>query len=248
VIRWLALALGLVCGGAWACPPPSDTLLFHSCWGDARAELILLPDEPLPAVPAGARRHLVVTGAYTGKDARPGGAPKPVGLFVDGGQVINPNRARMDGVLFLPAEGPPSLHHGERVRVAGKTWTLSDAAQRLAFARTAAQAGASVLQSHLLIIEGAADVRPTLTAPRYRRRIWFTDAHGWGVWQSAEPLTLYTATARLRTALSPRMALNLDMGSFDYCRLTLAGTPTRCGLRSGAETAGLSNLLVLTLH
>jgi len=244
--RW-ALALGLLAGAAAACPPPAPDLLFHSCWGRARAELILLPDETLPdRASAG---QLLVTGVYTGTEPRGTGTPKPVGLFVDGGRVINPNLARMDGILILTARGQPRLQHRARAGLGAERADLADPASRHRFAHAAAAAGASVAQSHLLIVDGRPDVSPRSDAPEARRRVLFTDAAGWGVWQSGSAQTLFAATRALATAYAPRMALNLDMGGADYCWQHVGQAPARrCGLRRRGETGELSNLLSLTLE
>lgn len=247
MIRGGALALTLLAVAASACPPPAPDLLFHSCWGRARAELILLPDEALPK--STAARHLLVTGTYTGTETRGTGAPKPVGLFVDGGRVINPNLARMDGILILPAQGPPRLQHRARAGLGAERADLADPRSRRSFARAAAAAGASVAQSHLLIVDGRPDVRPRSGAPEARRRVFFTDAAGWGVWQSETALTLHAATRALVAARAPRMALNLDMGGADYCWERIGPGPAqRCGRRGRGETGDLSNLLSLTLE
>lgn len=248
MIRWLVLALGLIAGAAGACPPPSETLLFHSCWGTAEAELVLLPEDALPAR-GDATLVLLVSGAYTGTVARDGDRPNPVGLFVDGGRVVNPNLARMDGILILPEDGPPELQHRARVSFAGRRHDLRRPAERHAFARAAAAAGASVLQSHLLVVDGLSDVSEQPDAPSARRRVFFTGPQGWGVWQSAGPETLFTATAQLSAAHAPRMAFNLDMGSFDYCwRGSRDRGLARCGVRGRDDLSRLSNLLALTLH
>jgi len=239
----LGLAAALAAGAAAACPEPAPTLLFHSCWGVSRAEILLVPDEGLPET----GRFIAVTGAYTAEetDTRPGGEPKPVGLFVHRGRTINPNLGRMDGVLIVDQAGHPSLHHRARVALGGETRDLSDPDTRAAFREAAEAAGASVLQSHLLIVDGVVDVRPSDDAPRFVRRMFFTDADGFGLYQTAGLRTLHEAAVEVAEAHAPRMALNLDMGSFDYCEDRLADPPRRCGLRQGENLAGLSNLLVL---
>ncbi|HSF96262.1 MAG TPA: hypothetical protein VLA52_14650 [Thermohalobaculum sp.] len=234
---------------AWACPPPSDEVLFHSCWGQARLAVALLPEDlPLPPAPQDGRR-LAITGAYTATDTRADGLPKPVGLFVHGGQVINPNLGRMDGVLIVdPATGQPELHHRARLKHGGKSYDLTVLAERRAFLAAAAADGVSSLQSHLLIVDGRIDVKPQEAAPVFVRRLLFTDEEGFGIYQTPAAQTLREAAERIARRLGPRMALNLDMGSYDFCQAADGGRDVSCGFLGRDETAKLSNLLVLTLH
>ena len=190
---------------------------------------------------------LTVTGAYTGKDRRDGDLPNPVGLFIDNGKVINPTLARMDGVLLIDAD-VLSLQHRERVAIGGARYALGDPAARRAFAERAADAGLSVAQSHLVIVEGALDARPVEDAPVAVRRLLFTDAHGYGVYQSPEAMTLFDGAEALKAELAPEMALNLDMGSYDYCVATEGYSLTNCGVLGVDDTGRLSNLLRFSLQ
>lgn len=251
MIRAAAIGLAVLTGllgsvPASACPAPAPELLFHSCWGPARAELLLVPDEVPP--PLGeADRRLTVTGVYTGRDTRPGGSPNPVGLFVDGGQVVNPTLARMDGVLLIePGSGRATLHHRARVAIGGRRHDLTDPAARARFAAEAAAAGLSVAQSHLLIVDGRLDVRARRDAPRFVRRMLFEDAHGFGIWQGSGVLTLFEAAEAIRRALAPRMALNLDMGSYDYCRFEGPGGARDCAEVPHRPMRDYSNLIAVT--
>lgn len=228
---------------ASACPAESERLLFHSCHGPAAAELLLLPEDAdaLATTPEG--ESLAVTGGYTGADTRAGGSPNPVGLFVDDGRIVSPNLARMDGILVIDADGQPRIHHGTRVPLRDATADLTDPDQRLDFADWAGENGLSVLQSHLLIADGRLDVRTQLDAPKARRRLFFTDRHGWGVYQTTDAVTLFDAAFELQQRYRPTMAINLDMGSFDYCVATGAGAPTSCGVVDPGQTGKLSNIL-----
>jgi hypothetical protein len=108
--------------------------LFHSCWGPARVSVHLLPEDlPLPP-DLSAGRGLIVTGAYTGRDTRENGQPKPVGLFIRDGALVNPNLARMDGVLIVgPGPGTPVLHHRTQVPLAGRDYDLTQLRDRRDF-------------------------------------------------------------------------------------------------------------------
>jgi hypothetical protein len=223
-------------------------LLFHSCWGQGRVAVILVPEDlPLPeAAPQGLR--LVVTGVYTAQDSRAEGLPKPVGLFVNRGTVINPNLGRMDGVLFVdPTNGQFELQHRKRLSLAGSHYDLTDLEQRRAFIAQASDLGLSVAQSHLLIVDGHVDVRPQEDAPAFVRRMLFTDNTGFGIYQTRRSRSLYDAATQLAKALTPRMALNLDMGSYDYCHRSEHGAENSCGGLDRDDTGKLSNLMVLTL-
>ena len=248
-----AAGLGLLvatflAGQAAACPPPSEALLFHSCWGAARARILLLPEDTVPPPPEHARRQLVVTGAYTATDSRADGRPKPVGLFIHDGRTVNPNLGRMDGILTVDRDGRGlALHHRRAVEISGRRHALVTLPKRRAFAEAASAAGLDVLQSHLLVIDGRLDVSRRADAPRAVRRLIFTDADGYAVFQTAGPATLYEAADAVRTRFSARMALNLDMGRHDYCRLSTGESTHSCGFRGTGDTAGLSNLLAFTL-
>lgn len=247
MIRRLAAAalLALVPAGAAACPEPGPTILFHSCWAGGHLDVVLLPED-LPLPQDGQR--LIVTGAYTSTESREGELRKPVGLFVHKGAVINPNLGRMDGVLIAdPVSGRPQLWNRTRVGLGARRFDLTDLEPRREFTVAARDAGLSVLQSHLLVVDGEVDVRPQDGAPVFVRRLLFTDAEGFGLYQSAVPLTLFDAAEEIHALLSPAMALNLDMGSYDYCqRLDVAGT-SNCGLLERGNTQKLSNLLVITV-
>jgi hypothetical protein len=237
----LLLALALASAQTRACPPPAPELLLHSCRTEARARAILLPEDPLPEP---ARPALVVTGAYTATDARAGGLAKPVGLFVHGGEVVNPNLARMDGILVIePETGALRLHHRARVPLRAETFDLRELGERRAFAEAARRAGLSVLQSHLLVVDGRVDAQPVEGAPSAVRRLLFTDGAGYGLWQSPRPMTLHEAAEALAAAHAPRMALNLDMGGHDYCWRLAPDGARSCGLLGRGETGALSNLL-----
>ncbi|MEO1493369.1 MAG: hypothetical protein AAFV19_14540 [Pseudomonadota bacterium] len=247
----LAAVLLVLSGGAEAqtrgCPEKSRNLLFHSCWGDASAEVLLLPEDADRVVADEAeRKTVVVTGAYTGKDTRSNGAHNPVGLFIDGGAVVNPNLARMDGIVLINDGQSVSIEIRSAVDLGEAEYDLTEPETRMAFAKQASERGFSVFQSHLLIKNGALDVRQTENAPVAVRRMLFTDDLGWGLWQTDGVATLYAAADGFLTEHGPVMALNLDMGSYDYC-IEYGGPAVRnCGVLAAADTAKLSNLLRLS--
>lgn len=244
--KWF-FALPVVCFSfaAHGCPEPSEIVLFHSCWGDAKAKSLLLPEESLTP-PAGFDR-LIVTGGYTGKDVRPEQKPNPVGMFIHRGRIVNPTLARMDGIVILSPGGALDIHHRSTVREGGGTHDLQDLRQRRVFQNHAAASGKTVFQSHLLISDGTLDISLRENAPRAVRRLLMADEHGFAVYQTQTPMTLFDAAEELREKLRPRMAVNLDMGGHDYCLATKQGIETNCGILARKDTAKLSNILVFSL-
>ena len=221
------------------CAKAAPDLIYASCRNpSSRAGLILLPEDQ-GATPADA---LDLTAAYTATDKREGGAPKPVGLFVRAGDVVSREYVRFDGVLTI-LQGQPKLHYRRQIRFGGDRFDLEKPEDRQRFLKDAATGGADVLQSHLLIIEGAVDTAPVAGAPRFRRRILFeTFAGEIGIFDSSpRPLTLHEAAEEVALRFAPRMALNLDMGSYDFCRRG----ETLCGALAPDETSKLSNLIRL---
>ena len=237
IIAALVLAATLTAGSSQACEAPDDEgLLYFSCAPEAK--LLLLPEDagaPDPATDA-----LTVTGAYTATDRRDGGRPKPVGLMERGGEIVSREYVRFDGVLTI-SDGRPSLHYRRRVALGGRIWDLEQSGDRAGFLGVAAAMKAAVMQSHLLIIDGALDTAPIADAPVFRRRILFQMANGAvGVWDSGgSVLTLHEAASEVHQRFAPDMALNLDMGSYDFCQ---RGADL-CGALTYAGTGKLSNML-----
>lgn len=243
-------AIHLISGQAAAgdCRPSGEALLFAACEGEATVRLILSPEE-IGALDDPPANSLTVTGAYTATDARAGGAPKPVGLFIHEGRTISLELGRMDGLLIVERDGTPRIALLADLTLDGRRHDLADLAGRREFA--AAMEGRSAMQSHLLIRDGSIDARPVEGAPRARRRLLFQRADGAiGVWDSgSRAMTLHEAAAALMEAHQPAMALNLDMGSYNYClRVDAEGRAVNCGVRGREGAEQLSNLLRLTLR
>lgn len=248
----LAALLAALAGRAQACPEPSPTMLWHSCWGEASFALHLLPEDlPLAPVAPGAER-LTVTGAYTARAPREGGHPEPVGLFLRQGELIGRHLARMDGILIVAPDGRSArIAHRGAVRLGDAVYDLSGFETRARFLREAVAARVSLIQSHLLVVDGRSDVGEVENAPAYTRRLLVEDTDGIGLWQSRWPVTLAQAARDVIAEIGPRMAMNLDMGSFDFClRERPEAAPESCGVVApdATEVAKLSNLVSLTLR
>ncbi len=223
------------------CTKEQAGLLFMSCAGDTAASVVLLRD---PAIPASSttkgERRLVITGTYTSGEAR-----EPEGFFLSSGEAYDPYLQGWDGLALIDNNGALSLHHVERVAVDDENWNLRKKAERKAFLAIAKEQGWSALQSHMLVVDGKVDTKPRDSAPRFRRRVLFTREDGsYGVYDSP-PLTLHAAALDIAERFSPVMALNLDMGSYDFCRLSVGEDVEDCGTLAEAQVGKLSNLLIL---
>lgn len=223
------------------CDSADHDLIYAACDGAARIQALLLPEDMSPTPDSA----LDVTGAYTASDKRGEGLPKPVGLFVRDGEAISREFVRFDGVLVISADDTPEIHLRSRVGLGGERFNLNETDARAAFLKAVSGAGADVMQSHLLIIDGVADVADQSGAPMFRRRILFQMENGdIGVFDSSpRALTLHDATEEVAARFAPAMALNLDMGSYDFCRRGEA----LCGALTGDGRVKLSNLLRLSV-
>lgn len=245
-LRSRLIAALAACAGLWPAAAAAE-VQGTACPGPGAAEILLAPEAlaGLDAAPPGA---ITVTGAYTAAapDLRADGHPRPVGLFIHRGRSVTPDLARMDGLLIVAADGTARIVTTAAAPMGGALHDLRRLSERRAFARAAAELGASVLQSHLLIRDGRLDLRPVEGAPRAPRRLLLADADGrLSLWRARRPVTLHEAAVEALAAQAPTMALNLDTGSFDFCvRMGPAG-PAPCGLLMREGAARLSNLLRL---
>lgn len=225
--------------------PPPQVLLIERRAGEARARILFLPDDAdaVRRVADPGATRLTVTGAYSSGD-RFG----PEGFVMRRGQALNPAPQGWDGLLLVDASGRASLHDVSRVRLGERRFNLRDRTDRRAFLSAAGRAKLSAIQSHLLINEGALDLRPIADAPRFRRRLLFETQDGRiGVFDTSPRIaTLYEAAAALLAALpQARMALNLDMGAYDFCERRIGPERRSCGLVAKIEHQKLTNLIEL---
>ncbi|MEL6979262.1 MAG: hypothetical protein AAGM38_11350 [Pseudomonadota bacterium] len=212
----------------------------------AEARLIFLPEDlaALDAPLAPNERRVLVTGAYSSGDRF-----APEGFVLRAGDARLARLQGWDGLLLVDREGRASLHHVTAVRHGGETFDLRDRPARRAFLDIAEAEAISTVQSHLLINEGALDLSPKLGAPRFRRRLLFETADGRiGVYDSSPRLlTLYEAAADLKAEQQPRFALNLDMGTYDFCELQSPDGAEQCGALDRRRIDKLTNVLAFTL-
>lgn len=243
---WAGVFLLALSGNAVAeCPPPQPTLLFASCAGTTHTELVLLAADEGVSSPSDSGRELVVTGAYTSGENH-----EPEGFVLDRGNPFDPYIQGWDGLLLLSDHGLLTLAHVERVPLGEKVYNMRDRDERREFVEEATSQNYSAIQSHLLIVDGGVDVRDQPGAPRFRRRVLFSDAEGnYGLYDSSpRALTLFEAAQEVSRLYRPEMAFNLDMGSYDYCSQSVDGLEIPCGSLERTQTGKLSNVLIFHQH
>ena len=228
----IGMALWAGAGMALADCVQSDNILISSCDRDLSVQLIQ------PASLDGVSPEIAVTGTYSSGD-RLG----IEGLAVIEGEILSRRLQGWDGVLIIGQDGQPELFNARDVRFEGRSYNIKDPDQGGALLGDVAAAGASMMQSHLLISDSVLDLRNLENAPVFYRRLFYVAQDGsFGLWQPDARLTLYDAAVMLQDELQPRMALNLDMGAYDFCRFK---NGQDCG-RLTVPMDRLTNILTFT--
>ncbi len=215
----------------------SSSVLLHSCQADMQVRLRVLPDSTQPD----STHLLTVAGTYSSGD-RFG----IEGLVLRDGTVISRRYQNWDGVLILDKNAQPRLFHAKRVTLGGTGFNLKQTVSRAGFSAKAREMSVTVLQSHLLISTGQLDLKNIEAAPKFKRRLLVTFKDGsFAVWETEHAETLYDAARQVQVELAPDMALNLDMGAYDYCVSGPKDAQKDCGLLL-VSLDRLTNLLEFT--
>lgn len=213
--------------------------------GAASVQVRFLPDETeaIDDLPAGEWERLLVTGAYSSGDRF-----APEGFVIRHGDPTHPWPQGWDGLLVTAPDGTAAIHDVTRIDMGDAWFNLRDKTERRAFVDRAGRDGLTAIQSHLLINEGVLDVHPRDGAPRFRRRLLFQlDDGRLGLWDThPRAATLHEAAVELFDALAPRMALNLDMGAYDFCEKATSNAAESCGIVDRRQMQNLTNLIEIT--
>lgn len=188
----------------------------------------------------GSNYRLVVSAIYTSP------LGMPVGLNIMDGAVINPAIQKFDGLILIDKDGQISLTHIDELEYNLKSYRIRSSLEDYQnFLQKARRDGLSVLQSHLILDHGNILIQDNAKGRKSRRRILFESSDGGlHIYDSFEKkLTLFEAAKYLKDNYEAQLAVNLDMGDFNFCTLN---TPERfknySELKSGTV---LSNLLVI---
>ncbi len=201
--------------------PTGAGILLQSCEQPTSVNLRVLPDEIVQSPD----HLLTVAGTYSSGD-RFG----IEGLVIKDGVQVSRRYQNWDGVLIIAPDGKPNIYRADDVKVDGVNYNLKDVDSRRAFIEKALESRLTVLQSHLLISNGQLDLNDVPNAPKFKRRLFVTLSDGnFSIWETEISETLYDAAVQLQTGLEPHMALNLDMGAYDYCQKGPVGEQDDCG-------------------
>ncbi len=206
-------------------------LLFHEHDVELR---ISKPEDADPT------SSLIVAGTYSSADRH---GIEGIAL-IDG--ILKSKRLQSWGGILVTDQGKAQIYPTAAVEYAGEFFDLTTSNRLYSFIELAKAKRLSVLQSHLLIHNGKLDLNYIHNAPKFVRRILFTNIDGSvGIWQSEKAETLYEATRQLRSEQNPNMAFNLDMGAYDFCRQSVDSKIENCGEPSAGIDA-LTNVISLT--
>ncbi|WP_413204165.1 hypothetical protein [Rhodospirillum sp. A1_3_36] len=186
------------------------------------------------------RNAIAMTGTYTSPQRY------PTGLFISAGRVVNPALQRWDGIVSIDAQGQISVGDLSQISINGRRLNLrNNFADFRDFLTDARRTGRTVIQSHLLVRDGASMVTAKASRTPFRRRIVFSrDDGSVGVYDSGDrALSLFDAAQEVARLGSVRFAVNLDMGAFDFCQLQRSWSGYKCGTID--DTTILSNILII---
>lgn len=188
----------------------------------------------------GSEFRLVLSGTYTSP------LGMPVGLNVLRGEVINPAIQKFDGLILLDREGQISLTHIDHLEYNLKPYRIrSSFSDYKSFLQKASKDRLSVLQSHLILNHGNILIQDNANGRKMRRRVLFaTSDGGIHIYDSFEKdHSLFDAAKFVKDTYAAQIAINLDMGDFNFCTLN---TPERfknySQLKAGTV---LSNFLII---
>ncbi len=219
-----------------------DKILFMSGNDTASMEIIFKPhgeSVDFDRIGPDDRSHLLLTGTYSSPDGQ------VEGLVIDRGTIVRPGVYPWDGILLALPGGRFEIANVSAVPTPRGTFDLKANKQhRKDFFSYAGKAGISAIQSHLLVTDGRVDVTERDNAKIFRRRLLMQDASGRiAVFDSSpDRISLYEAARIARERYGAQFAINLDMGTYDFCYMKSPGKPgTNCGL--SPDTAKLTNIL-----
>jgi hypothetical protein len=225
-----------------------NIIAFFPAHSDYQAKIIFNTEElPLYAFQnrlkkSDLRNRLIVTGTYTSP------FNTPVGLTINQGKVLNPALQKWDGILVIDYNGKAHITDINHLMY---NFTLFDIRNSykdyLTFFQIAQVNKLTIIQSHLIISNGNILIdKQNLKREKFRRRVIFqTKDNALYVYDSfKQRLTFYKLAQILKNKYNAKIALNLDMGTYNYAVLYENNREKKNYSELGSRVI-LSNFLVI---
>jgi hypothetical protein len=158
--------------------------------------------------------RIVMAGGYTAPDSLPDG------LTIVNGTVVNPTLQKFDGLIIIHPNHQIELTNVDNIRLNETVLHLkSNPTDLTTLLNIATKNKISILQSHLLLDKGMILIGEKASTRVFRRRVIFqTSDHQLYVYDSLDKKeTLLETATRLKQQFGANTAINLDMGTYNYC-------------------------------
>jgi len=182
---------------------------------------------------------LIITGAYTSSYKR------PVGLFSSNGKIINPAIKKWTGILIVKNK-KMYIENARNIPIEFKIINIiENFNDYLFFLKWVEKNDISVLQTHMLV-DNSKVVVSNKNNKKFRRRVIYEDINNnIKIYDSEnKKLTLFDLSNILIKNHKAKKAINLDMGTYDYCSYKKDNKTTNCGYLK--DTNILSNLIEIS--
>jgi len=188
------------------------------------------------------KNRLIVTGTYTSP------FHAPVGFTINQGKVLNPALQKWDGILVIDYNGKAHIADMNHLMYNFTRFDIRNSYKDyLTFFKIAQVNKLTIIQSHLIISNGNILIdKQNLKREKFRRRVIFqTKDNALYVYDSFQQrLTFYQLAKILKNKYNAQIALNLDMGTYNYAVLYENNRETKNYSELGSSVI-LSNFLVI---
>lgn len=157
---------------------------------------------------------IVMTGTYSSI------INMPAGLAANMGKIINPVIQAFDGLIIINSQGEITLTHIDNLQYDLRSLHIRSSFRDYQnFLKLIENNRLSVLQSHLFINNGELLIDDKQNSPKARRRLLFQTAdNSVHVFDSqVKEMTLYEAANFIKANFKAIIAINLDMGEYNFC-------------------------------
>jgi len=166
--------------------------------------------------PCESKNRIILTGTYTSPFAI------PTGLCIINGEIINPALQKWNGLLILNKDRQLNIYSADDLTVDFKDLKIkTNYNDYIDFVEKLKQDKLSVIQSHLILYKGNVLIENNPQEKKFRRRIIFQTAdNSIHIYDSFDKeVTLFDIATSLHADFKAVSAINLDMGTYNFCKL-----------------------------